>query len=69
MLSQWHSGKEIQSWGVKDPQMNISKQTKKKEDKSFVFGILKIFIKKYTNFNSCNIGKKNKHQNYYLAST
>lgn len=50
MLSQWHSVKEIQSWGVKDPQMNISKQTKKKEDKSFVFGILKIFIKKYTNF-------------------
>lgn len=50
MLSQWHSVKEIQSWGVKVPQMNISKQTKKKEDKSFVFGILKIFIKKYTNF-------------------
>lgn len=50
MLSQWYSVKEIQSWGVKDPQMNISKQTKKKEDKSFVFGILKIFIKKYTNF-------------------
>lgn len=41
MLSQWHSVKEIQSWGVKVPQMNISKQTKKKEDKSFVFGILK----------------------------